>query len=175
MDLITAAFAFALAQAPTPAPTIQPCTAVSVELLDTLDSATAKPGQFFRFKTIHAVTDGGSYVVIPAKTIGYGIVSLATPAGKQGRPGTLLLDPLYLKLPDGSKMGVVLNYGGGGAGGKGKDGEIPGYLGAIPIPGFGFLVGAVNYFRNGTNVTIQKGTIFSIFPNDDPPTAFCQP
>jgi hypothetical protein len=164
-----------LAQAPTPQPTVQPCTAVAVELTEAIDSATAKPGQFFKFETVHAVTDGGSFVVIPAKTAGYGIVALAVAAGRQGRPGSLLLEPLYLKLADGTKQGVVLNLGASGATGKGKDGEIPGYLGAIPIPGMGFLVGAVNYFRNGSNVTLPKGTPFSIYPDDDPKTAFCQP
>lgn len=146
-------------------------------MLDTVDSGKARPGQFFRFETLHAVEAPDKRVVIPPHTVGWGIVSVAVPAGRAGRSGSLLLEPLYLKLPDGTKLGVVLDHGDKSLGGAGRSGDLPGYLGAIPVIGLGVsvVIGAFNFFHHGTNVTIRKGTRFAIFPDDDPSTAFCQP
>ena len=161
---------------PAPAPTIQGCMSVPVELLDAIDSAHAKPGDFFRFRTIDPVrNEGNPRVLIPAHTTGYGVVALAVQAGAHGKEGALLLQPLYLKMPDGSQLGVVLDYGMRSLGGEGKSTTIPGYLGVIPVFGLGIAIGAVNYFIHGKNVTIQKGTKFTIFAQNDPQTAFCQP
>lgn len=182
--LASAPFLAAVAEGPTPTPsqhpnplaTVQPCTAVNVETLDSIDSAHAKPGDFFRFRTLSATTDGGKQVVIPAHTLGYGVVSVAVPAGKQGRSGSLLLEPLYLKMPDGDELGVVLDHGSRDLQKQGKTGDmIPGYLGAIPVPGLGVVIGAINYFSHGKDITLPKGTPFSIFPENDPQSAFCQP
>jgi hypothetical protein len=167
---------FALGVAPKAQPTVQPCTAVSAETMDSVDSAHAKPGDFFRFRTLQPTTDGSNHVVIPAHTMGYGIVSVAVPSGLQGRSGSVLLEPLYLKMPDGSQLGVVLNHGSKDLQKGGKTGQlISGYLGLIPVPGLGAAIGAINYFRHGKDITIPKGTPFSIFPEDDPQSAFCQP
>jgi hypothetical protein len=161
---------------PGPRATVPPCTAVPVETLDAVDSAHAKAGDFFRFQTLAPTTDGRQHVVIPAHTIGYGTVALAVQAGNQGRSGALLLQPLYLKMPDGSRLGVVMDYGATNLDKQGKSGElIPGYLGLLPVPGLGIAIGAVNYFRHGKDITIPRGTKFAIFPEDDPQSAFCQP
>src|SRR5215469_8457573 len=161
---------------PNPNSTVQPCTSVAVEMVDAVDSARAKPGDFFRFQTMEPTNDGGTRVVIPAHTVGYGVVSLVIPAAKQGRSGALLLEPLYLKMPDGSQLGVVLDHGNPDLEKQGKGGDlIPGYLGLIPVPGVGVAVSAANFFHHGKDITIQKGTQFSIFPQNDPKSAFCQP
>lgn len=169
--------ALVAAEAPEPKPTVQPCTAVSVETLDAVDSAHARPGDFFRFQTLQPTTDGSKHLVIPAHTVGYGVIALVVSAGKQGRAGALLLEPLYLKMPDGGQLGVVLDYGVvDDLEKQGKSGElIPGYLGLVPVPGLGVAIGAVNYFRHGKDITIKKGTPFAIFPQNDPRSAFCQP
>jgi hypothetical protein len=175
--LLTAALAvLTLGAAPETAPTVQPCTSVSAETMDAVDSAHAKAGDFFRFRTLQATTDGSKHIVIPSHTVGYGVVSIAIAAGKQGQSGSLLLEPLYLKMPDGSQLGVVLDHGSVELHPGGKSGElIPGYLGLVPLPGLGFAIGAINYFRHGKDITLPKGTPFAVFPENDPQSAFCQP
>src|SRR5271166_3169233 len=88
---------------------LAPCTIVAVEMLDSVDSSDARPGDFFRFQTVNAVTSGAR-IIIPARTIGEGDVVIAAPAGRSGRAGTLVLEPRYLILPNGSHLGVVLNH-----------------------------------------------------------------
>jgi len=159
----------------TPAPhnQVDLCTIVAVETIDRVDSATAHPGDFFRFKTINAVTDR-TRIVIPAHTIGWGIVVIASAAGRGGRAGTLVLEPRYLALPGGRKLGVVLDHKPSDLAESGSSNSLPGYLGAIPVPGFGAAIGAFNYFHRGKNITVPKGTLFAIFPSDEPKTARCQ-
>ncbi|MBV9277428.1 MAG: hypothetical protein JOZ97_04245 [Candidatus Eremiobacteraeota bacterium] len=161
--------------AATPAPHESPdlCTIVAVETVDSINSATAHPGDFFRFKTINAVTDR-THIIIPPHTIGWGIVVIASPAGRGGHAGSLVLEPRYLILPDGQKLGVVLDHKPSDLSQSGSSNSLPGYLGAIPVPGFGAAIGAFNYFHRGKNITVPKGTLFAIFPSDDPKTARCQ-
>jgi hypothetical protein len=136
------------------------CTVVAVQMMDTVDSSDARPGDFFRFETVNAVTSGAA-VVVPARTMGEGIVAVASPAGRNARPGTLVLEPRYLMLPSGRHLNVVLNHN-------------TGYLGAIPLFGVGAAIGMFNYFRKGKNIVVPRGTMFSIFPSDDPAVERCQ-
>ena len=152
---------------------IDPCTVVAVEMIDKVSSADARPGDFFRFQTVNAVTHG-TRVVIPARTMGYGIVSIASPAGRGGRAGSLVLEPRYLVLPNGTHLGVVLNHHTSGLDRSGKSGDAPGLLGAIPIPGVGAAVGLFNYFHHGKDIEVDRGTVFTVFPSDDPSVERCQ-
>ncbi len=96
-------------------------------MMDTVDSATARPGDFFRFETVNAVTSGAT-VAIPQRTMGYGVVAVASPAGPHdARPGTLVLEPRYLVLPDGRRLGVVINHNTDGLSRAGANAAIPGY------------------------------------------------
>jgi hypothetical protein len=149
------------------------CTVVAVEMMDSVDSSDARPGDFFRFETVNAVT-AGAQVVIPARTMGYGIVTVAAPAGRDARPGTLVLEPRYLMLPDGKRLGVVLNHNTDSLDESGPSDSIPGYLGAIPVLGVGAAIGIFNYFRKGKNILVPRGTVFTIFPSDDPSVERCQ-
>jgi len=142
-------------------------------MLDSVDSADARPGDFFRFQTVNAVTNGAA-VVIPARTIGYGIVVIAAAAGRNNRAGTLVLEPLYLVLPNGRQLGVVLNHNTSALDKNGVSGGVPGYLGAIPIPGVGAAIGIFNYFHHGKNIVVDRGQIFTIFPSNDPSVERCQ-
>lgn len=148
------------------------CTVVGVQTLDPVESASARPGDFFRFETLNAVT-AGTKIVIPSHTLGWGIVSIAAPAGKGGRAGTLVLEARYLELPTGQKLGVVIDHN-TSLEKSGQTNNLPGYLGAIPIPGVGAAIGAFNYFHRGKDITVPKGTMFAIFPSDDPATQKCQ-
>lgn len=173
-----AALALLLASAVAPMPTramqgIDPCTVVAVEMLDNVDSADALPGDFFRFQTVNALTVQGN-VVIPQRTEGYGIVAVAVPAGRGGRAGTLVLEPRYLVLPSGAHVGVVLNHNTDPLEKSGPSGSVPGYLGAIPIPGVGAAIGLFNYFHDGKNIVVPRGTVFTVFPSDAPSVERCQ-
>ncbi|GAC1503380.1 MAG: hypothetical protein NVS1B14_08730 [Vulcanimicrobiaceae bacterium] len=149
------------------------CTIVGVRTLDPVDSASAKPGDFFRFETLNAVT-AGTHIVIPPRTIGWGIVAIAAAAGRGGRAGTLVLEPRYLTLPNGVKLGVVMDHNSSALEKSGSSNNLPGYLGAIPVPGVGVAIGAFNYFHRGKDITVPRGTMFAIFPSDDPATEKCQ-
>jgi hypothetical protein len=152
---------------------VKPCTVVGVQMMDNVDSATAQPGDFFRFETINAVTSG-TKIVIPARTMGYGVVAVASAAARGGRPGSLVLEPRYLELPSGTHLGVVLDHNASSLEESGKSGSMPGYLGAIPLPEIGAAIGIFNYFHRGENILVKKGTIFSIFPAEGPQTEQCQ-
>jgi hypothetical protein len=165
--------AFALSPAPSRALTLPPCTVVAVEMMDSVDSSDARPGDFFRFETINAVTNKKD-VVIPARTMGYGVVAIASPAGREGHPGTLVLEPRYLVMPNGGHVGVVLNHNTDTLDKAGASESIPGYLGAVPLPGFGAAIGVFDYFHHGKNVVVPRGLVFTIFPSDDPSVERCQ-
>lgn len=163
----------AIAPRPARALPIDACTVVAVEMMEDVDSADAHPGDFFRFQTINAVTSG-TKVLIPARTLGYGIVAIAVPAGRQGHVGTLVLEPRYLVLPSSAHVGVVLNHNTNSLQIAGASDSVPGYLGAIPIPGVGAAIGVFNYFHRGKNIVVPRGTIFTVFPSDDPSVERCQ-
>jgi hypothetical protein len=171
--LLVCVLALAAAQAPAATPPLNPCTVVAVEMLESVDSSDAEPGDFFRFETVNAVTSGAK-VVIPARTLGYGIVAVASPAGRQNRAGTLVLEPRYLVLPNGRHVGVVLNHNSDSLQKAGGSLSVPGYLGAIPIPGVGLAIAGFNYFQHGKNVVVPRGLIFTVFPSDDPAVERCQ-
>lgn len=152
---------------------LNPCTVVAVEMLDDVDSSSAQPGDFYRFQTVNAVT-AGKDVVIPARTVGYGVVAVASSAGRGGRPGTLVLEPRYLVLPGGDHLGVVLDHNTSDLVRSGASGGAPAYLGAIPVPGFGAAVGIFNYFHHGKDIEVKRGTLFSVFPSESPRTEKCQ-
>lgn len=169
----SAASASASAAEHTVLPGLDPCTVVAVQMIDNVDSSSARPGDFFRFETVNAVTSGRK-IVIPARTFGYGVVSVASAAGRGGRSGTLVLEPRYLVLPNGEKLGVVLDHNASDLQKSGASGNMPGYLGAIPVPGLGAAIGVFNFFHHGRDIEVKRGTIFTIFPSDDPGTERCQ-
>ena len=156
-------------------PALDPCTVVAAEMMQSVDSSEARPGDFFRFQTVNAVTVGTS-VIIPARTMGEGIVTVASPAGRDARPGVLVLEPRYLMLPNSKRLGIVLNHNVNGdpLDRAGSSNGIPGYLGAIPLLGVGAAIGIFNYFRKGKNIVVPRGTVFTIFPSDDPAVERCQ-
>ena len=176
LRIITLAIVASLgAEKSTVTPALDPCTVVAAEMMENVDSSDARPGDFFRFQTVNAVTAGTS-VVIPARTLGYGVVTVASPAGRDAHPGVLVLEPRYLTLPSGKRLGVVLNHNVNGdpLDRAGPTNGVPGYLGAIPLIGVGAAIGIFNYFRKGKNIVVPRGTVFTIFPSDDPSVEHCQ-
>jgi hypothetical protein len=172
--LAACAIVATISQAPRAAAmSLDHCTVVAAEMMESVDSSDARPGDFFRFETVNAVTAGVA-VVIPARTMGYGIVAIASPAGRDARPGVLVLEPRYLVLPNGKHLGVVLNHNTDSLDKSGANDSIPGYLGAIPVFGVGAAIGIFNYFRKGKNIVVPRGTVFTLFPSDDPAVEHCQ-
>jgi hypothetical protein len=152
---------------------LPPCTVIAVQTIDSVNSKTARPGDFFRFQTINSV-DFNGHVVLAEHTTGWGIITVASPAAKGGRAGSLVLEPLYFKTPDGEKMGVVLDHNSSALQASGSSDSLPAYLGAIPVVGVGAAVGAFDYFHHGKDISVPKGTIFAVFPSDDPSVAGCR-
>ena len=152
---------------------LSPCTVVAVEMVDPVNSADARAGDFFRFQTVNAVTRGNT-IVIPARTMGYGVVVVAAAAGRNGRAGTLVLEPRYLMLPNGTHLGVVLNHNTADLQRSGQSNSLPTILGAIPVPGVSTVIGIFNYFHDGKNIVVARGQVFTVFPSDDPSTERCQ-
>jgi hypothetical protein len=149
------------------------CTVIAVQTIDTVDSKTAHAGDFFRFRTVNAVTDHNRIVIGP-HTMGWGIVSVAVPAAKGGRAGSLVLEPLYFVMSGGRHMGVVLDHNSSELQIAGASYNVPGYLGAIPVAGVGAMIGAFDYFHHGKDITLAKGTMFAVFPSNQPSVAACQ-
>jgi hypothetical protein len=154
-------------------PGLNECTVVAVQMLDSVDSSDAKPGDFFRFETINAVT-AGSKVVIPARTMGYGVVAVASAAGSGGRAGTLVLEPRYLVLPSGEHLGVVLDHYASNLERSGDSRNAPGYLGAIPFMPLYAAVGIFNVLHHGRDIEVKRGSNFAVFPSDSPSSERCQ-
>lgn len=152
-------------------PALPPCTSAVVQTVDLVDSSKAKAGDFFRIKSVDAVTFNDK-IVVPTGTPGYGIVTLAVPAGK-GHGGALGLEPLYFQFPDGRKLHVVRDRRPNALQGQGASGQLPGYLGAVPLPGVGLILAGVNSFKKGKDVTIPVGTLASVWASDSPATAKC--
>lgn len=140
-------------------------------MVDDVDSSSAKVGDFFRFETINAVTVGTT-IVIPTRTMGYGVVAVASPAQRNAEPGTLVLEPRYLVLPGGTHLGVVLDHNASDLQKSGTSGGAPSYLGGVPF--VGAAAGVFNYFHRGKNIEVKPGTIFSVFPSESPDTEKCQ-
>jgi hypothetical protein len=163
----------ALGRAADSNPVLPACTPIAVEKLDTVYSKTAIVGDFFRFQTFNSVTTKNRIVLGPG-TKGWGIVTVASPAAKGGRAGSLVLEPLYFVLSGGRKMGVVLDHNASDLQNSGQSNNIPGYLGAIPVVGVGAVIGAFDYFHHGKDITVTKGTLFAVFPSNDPSVAKCR-
>jgi hypothetical protein len=153
-------------------PALPPCTQVVIETIQPVDSGKAKAGDFFKFKSIGAVTLHGK-IVIPSGTIGYGVVTLAVAAAR-GHGGALGLEPLYFQLKNGEKVHVVRDRRPNSLAAQGSSGQLPSLIGAIPVPGVSLAISAFNALHKGKNVTIPPGAIASVFASDSPATAKCQ-
>ena len=136
--------------------------AIKATMVDKVDSGTAYPGMAFRFKTKVSANIFGR--IVPEGTIGYGYVRYVSAASNHDRNGSLILemrellyrDDLIQVMADPRESSVW-------APATSLAERATGYL---PIPG---LVRTVaNEVRDGKNVTIGPGFIFSVIPLGDP-------
>jgi hypothetical protein len=165
--LALSAFALVALALPAPARAVKVCAyAIPAEMLDKVASATARVGDAFRFRTTEELTlDDGA--VIPAGTLGYGIIREASAAGRHDKNGVIALEPRYLIVvkPSGAteRLEVAMNptlplaY-------SPDTTLIEKGISHIPLPVPGLVMTGVNAVRWGKNITIGPGFTFSVLP-----------
>lgn len=141
--------------------------AVPTTMVDKVFSGTAKSGQPFRFRVSEdAVLDDGTQ--IPAGTMGYGVISEASPASRGNKDGLIALEPRYLVVPKekGGVMRVQVTM----------NPTLPvvwtpnvpllrAAANDLPIPGI--IMSGVNSVRWGRNITLGSGFTFSVVAVDN--------
>jgi hypothetical protein len=155
-----------------PAESAPACVQEAIVLVDAVNSATARIGDVFRFRTVNATTASDG-TAIPANTLGYGIVAAAAHAQRGGRGGYLALEPRLLTLGDGRRLSVIADRAGGGSStATGSSRNASGFLGAVPFLGYG--LGAYGYLHHGADITIPAGTRLSVLIGDDAALGACR-
>jgi len=165
-----AAFAL-LALGDVDAPPLPRCPEADAQLMTRLDSATSVPGDSFAFKLVDRVPAKGGLPDIPAGTRGFGVVAFADHAHGAGQPGRLVVEPRYLKLPDGAHVPVM-------AAPQLAEGFVQGETRSLNnalafVPGIGLAVGGYNALHRGREVVIEKGTRFRVVLGDDLASGDC--
>ena len=161
---------FLVAAIPRPAAATKICAyAIPAAMVDKVESATARVGGQFRFKTTAAITleDG---TVVPDGTPGYGVIRSASAAGRHNHDGNLSLEPRYLVVsrPKGAAKQVEVTM----------TPTLPvtwsptepllnKAVSHVPLPIPGLIMTGVNQVRWGRNVTLGPGFTFSVIPVGD--------
>ncbi|HZO92564.1 MAG TPA: hypothetical protein VFB22_02255 [Candidatus Baltobacteraceae bacterium] len=169
--------AFALAAAGSPAAISQPdtrppCVHDLIALLDTIDSATAHPGDVFEFRLVEpAVAPDGT--PLPAGQLGYGVIANATHANKGGQPGYLALETRFLLLADGRHIPVLIDrHNDDSSAATGATANAPWALGLIPF--VGYAAGGYDALHHGRDAAIPRGTRVSVVIGDDAALGKCR-
>ncbi len=166
-----------------------------VRMDQTLSSKTARIGDTFTTTTIDPVYGSSGGVLIPSGSKVTGRVDQVTAAAKGGKPGTIDVTFVEVRLPNGTKRLIngsltdldtkkaksdsegtasgdkmahrkIIFIGGGGAGGAVLGGAIGGGKGAI----IGGIAGAIGGLitenqTKGENAEVRSGTEFGIYVN----------
>jgi hypothetical protein len=154
---VAAIASLSIAIATTPVKTELRCAdPIPATLVDRIDSATAYPGERFRFKTT-AAANHGAYT-IPSGSEGWGYVRYVRPAGTRNRSGLIVLEPRVLivgelRLPVMWDPMETAQY----ASTVTLTEEALGY-----IPMSGLISSAINTARMGKNVIIGPGFNFHV-------------
>lgn len=153
------------------APPLPRCREADAQLITKLDSAANAAGDAFIFKIVTHVAAQGKLPEIPAHTRGYGVVAFADHAHGSGQPGRLVVEPRYLKLPDGTHVPVMADPQLAEAFVQGETRNLTSALAFVP--GIGLAVGGYNAIHRGREVSIAAGTPFRVLLGDDLATAEC--
>jgi hypothetical protein len=150
---------------PTPqqTPRLDPCSAIPVELTDTLDTATVRTGDIFHFRTIDTIVPIDN-VKVPRYATGYGLVAFASPAGAHGKSGSLIIEARYVNVPGHGQYQVAIDSVATSAVLDGRSGNVASGVGLLPLPFVGTAVGAFNYLHAGKNAVVAAGTRFVVVP-----------
>lgn len=170
-------------------------TKVRVRMEDTIDSKTARVGDRFETRTVEPIYSTNGAVVIPEGSTIVGRVTAATAARKGGKPGTIDVSFVQVRLPngatraingslgdldtkdaksnnEGTASGDKMKYrkpifiGGGAAGGAILGGAVGGGKGAL----IGGIIGGVGGLigenqTKGENAEVKSGTEFGVVLN----------
>jgi hypothetical protein len=163
-----------------PSPTAQPavppqlpqCLQADAELQTKLDTSVNAAGDSFAFTILDRIPPVGTLPEIPAGTKGYGVVLYVQHAHGAGVPGTIILDPRFIHLDDGTRIPVI----GDPAVEKstfaqGSTGNAPGLLEYVPFIGIAFS--GYNVLHHGKEFVAPKGSRFKVVIGDDLATASC--
>jgi len=153
--------------APTPARAVKQCAyEMPAEMIDKLDSRTARSGGIFTFQISEdAVSDDG--IPIPKGTIGYGVIRAVDQAGRHAHDGSLALEPRYLVVPKAKggfvQINVTMNPTLPPVWGPNEP-LVQKAMGHVPIPVPGMVMSGINMVRYGRNITLGPGFHFSVIP-----------
>jgi len=142
-------------------------SAIPAEMIDTIDSATARPGRAFRFMitedSLIQLASAPDPVPVPRWTLGWGVLRAVNAASRGNHYGSIVLEPRYLVLPGGRVIQVSMNPTLPAS----ISSDTPGVEKAVshmPIPIPGLAMTAVNTLRRGRDVIVGLGYTFSIVP-----------
>jgi len=148
------------------------CVRTVVATIDVVDSAGARPGDPFQFRTVSpiAAPDGTR---IPEGNLGYGIIASATHAGRSGQAGVIALEPRFLALADGTDIPVIADRRtDANANASGASRNIPGIAGAIPFAGY--ILTPYNFIHHGSDIQLPVGTRLSVLVGNDVARGACR-
>ena len=149
-----------------------PCVRDTIYLESDIDTAHARAGDPFIFRTFEAATAPGG-VEVPANTVGYGVVAISHHADRGGRGGYVVLETRFIVLPNGDHLGVTIDWvAAQRATATGSSQNAPGFLGAIPF--VGYVLGPYGFLHHGKDVTIPRGAHLPVILGDDQPTGGCR-
>jgi hypothetical protein len=159
------------ADAMTDVPPLPRCIVADAELRTRLDSAVNIAGDAFTFEVVEHVDAHGTIPEILAGTKGYGVIAFADHAHGSGMPGKLVVEPRFLKMPDGSHLPVMADPQLAEMIAEGSSGNVPGALELVP--GIGLAVTGYNALHRGKEIVLEKGMPFRVVVGDDLASAAC--
>lgn len=147
------------------------CPSVMVALEDDIDSGLARANDSFRFVTVDPVrlADG---VLVPANTMGYGLVAVAHHAERGGLGGSLVLEARFVALGERHIPASIDWSTAGRAMASGASMNVPGIVGAIPFSGY--LLAPYGYLHHGKDIVIPRGRQFPVLLGDEVATGACR-
>ena len=142
--------------------------AIPVEMVDRVESAKAQSGNTFRFRTQlpEQLRDG---TMVPAGSLGEGIIRSASAAGRKRHDGSLSLEPRYVtaKTRTGLKRVEVTMNPTLPVTWTPSEPLLQKAAGFIPMPIPGIAMQGINMIRYGRNITLGPGFTFSVIPVTD--------
>ncbi|MGB8205200.1 MAG: hypothetical protein WCE83_11025, partial [Candidatus Baltobacteraceae bacterium] len=158
-------------QLPQP-PQLPQCLQADAELQTKLDTSVNAAGDSFAFTILDRIPPVGTLPEIPAGTKGYGVVLYVQHAHGAGVPGTLILDPRFIHLDDGTRIPVMADPAvEKSLFGQGSSGNAPGLLEYVPFIGIAFS--GYNVLHHGKEYVALKGSRFKVIVGDDLATSSC--
>ena len=161
LSLLVVGFSSASAAGAASAPKTPCPDDIPAEMLSTVRSDTAEPGQVFRFRVKTTTTvNGGRFL---RGTLGYCVVRSVSKAGRHNQYGFLALEPRYLVLANDKRQEVSMDpYM--PAVFTSRTPNLDKAVGSIPNPIPGLIMTGVGFLRFGRNVTIGPGYSFFVDP-----------